>query len=159
MSSFAKSAAILALTLAAGAPVAAQSVPNLTGTWTMAADKSDFGPMPAPTLRTDVIDHREPAITIKRSIQNPGAATATFELKYAVDGKQYTNTTPQGDVTSTLKWDAQVLVIISQVPTPGGTAELTDRLSLSADGKTLTFDRTIAVQGQEFKQKVVLVKQ
>ena len=160
MRSLAQSAVILALTLAARTPASAQSVPNLTGTWVMAADKSDFGPMPAPTSRTDVIDHREPAITIKRTILNSGAAAAaSFELKYAVDGKPYVNTTPQGDVTSTLKWASRVLVITSQVPTPGGPADVTDRLSLSEDGKTLTFDRTMAVQGQEFKQNVVLIKQ
>lgn len=159
MSSLARSATVLALIFAAQTRVAAQGVPNLTGTWTLAADKSDFGPMPAPTSRTDVIDHREPAITIKRTILNSGsAAAASFDLKYAVDGKPHTNTTPQGEVTSTLKWDGAVLVITSQVPTPAGTAEVTDRLSLSADGKTLTFDRTILVQGQELKQNVVMVK-
>ena len=156
----ARSAIVLALCFGAQHAAVAQAVPNLTGTWTMAADKSDFGPMPAPKARTDVIDHREPALTIKRSIQSPGAATAAvIDLTYAVDGKPYTNTTPQGEITSTLKWDGKVLVITSQVPTPGGTAEVTDRLSLSEDGKTLTFDRTIAVQGQELKQTVVMLKQ
>lgn len=155
-----RSAVVLALPLTVIAPVAAQDVPNLTGTWVMAAEKSDFGPMPAPKTRTDVIEHREPTITIKRTIQNPDAAAPVIvDLKYGVDGKSYTNTTPQGQVTSTLKWDGRVLVITSQVPTPAGTAEVTDRLSLSEDGKTLTQNRTIVVQGQELNQTVVLVKQ
>ncbi len=155
-----RSAAVLALSLATIAPAAAQDVPNLSGTWVMDAAKSDFGPIPAPATRSDVIDHREPALTIKRSILTPGAAApSVVDLKYQVDGKPHTNTTPQGDITSTLKWDGKVLVVTSQVPTPGGPADVTDRFSLSADGKTLTQNRTIAVQGQEIAQIIILVKQ
>jgi hypothetical protein len=159
MSRFSHFVALLALPFAALTPVWAQAVPNLTGTWVMAADKSDFGPMPAPKVRTDVVDHKEPNLTIKRSLSGPDGAPVSVDLKYAVDGKTYTNTTPQGDIKSTLKWDGKTLVVTSQVPTPNGDAEVTDRFSLSDDGKTLTQNRTIAVQGQEIKQTVVLIKQ
>jgi hypothetical protein len=45
------------------------------------------------------------------------------------------------------------------VTTPQGAATITDRYTLSADGKTLTQARTIAVQGQEIPQTLVLTKQ
>ena len=159
MPRFSHFVALLALPFAAIAPARAQAVPNLTGTWVMAADKSDFGPMPAPKVRTDVIDHKEPNLIIKRSLSGPDGAPVAVDLKYAVDGKAYTNTTPQGDISSTLKWDGKDLMVTSQVPTPNGAAEVTDRFSLSDDGKTLTQNRTISVQGQEIKQTIVLIKQ
>src|SRR5450756_1203608 len=34
--------------------------PNVTGTWKLILAKSDFGPLPAPTSRTDVIEHNDP---------------------------------------------------------------------------------------------------
>lgn len=156
----ARYASLIALALAPFGSATGQSVPNLTGTWVLSADKSDFGQMPAPQGRSDVIDHKEPALTIKRSIQGPDASSsAMLELKYVVDGKPHVNSTPQGDITSTLKWEGNVLVVTSLVPTPNGEAGIVDRMSLSADGKTLTQDRTISIQGQELKQTMVLVKQ
>lgn len=136
----------------------AQSAPNLTGTWALDAAKSNFGQLPAPQNRSDVIDHREPQLTIKRTILQDGTP-ASLDLKYTIDGKPHPNTTPQGQITSTLTWEGRVLVMKSQVPTDGGAAEIVDRMTLSSDGKTLTQDRTISVQGQEIKQTIVLVKQ
>jgi hypothetical protein len=151
---------LLALALAASATAAtAQSVPNLTGTWVMDAAKSDFGPMPAPKSRSDVIDHREPSLMIKRTIVQDGGASATIELNYGIDGKTYPNTTPQGTITSTLAWEGPVLVITSHAEVQGGTADIVDRMTLSADGKTLTQARTILVQGQEINQAFVLARQ
>lgn len=151
---------LLALALAASATAAtAQSVPNLTGTWVMDAAKSDFGPMPAPKSRSDAIDHREPSLMIKRTIVQDGGPSATIELNYGIDGKTYPNTTPQGTITSTLAWEGPVLVITSHAEVQGGTADIVDRMTLSADGKTLTQGRTILVQGQEIKQTFVLAKQ
>ena len=49
--------------------------------------------------------------------------------------------------------------MVCEVDTTQGPATLTDRWSLSADGKTLTQTRTINIQGQELKQTMVLAKQ
>ena len=47
MSSLSRLSGFLGLALLALPPLAAQKVPDLTGTWVMALDKSDFGPLPA----------------------------------------------------------------------------------------------------------------
>ena len=149
----------LLLTLALPATAVAQA-PNLSGTWVLQKDKSDFGMMPAPNGRTDVITHAEPSITIKRSIDSDQTGKVTSDLVYAVDGKEWKNKTADGnELTSTLKWDGPVLVVTSLISTPNGDATITDRFSVSADGKTLTQDRLIAIQGQELTQKMVLAKQ
>jgi hypothetical protein len=136
----------------------AQHAPNLSGTWVLQVDKSDFGMMPAPTSRTDVIDHQDPKLTIKRTVVAGGAETVG-NLVFGVDGKPYKNMMGTSELTSTLKWDGPVLVVTTLTSTPQGEVTLTDRFSLSADGKTLTQDRSISVQGQELTQKLVLVKQ
>ena len=45
----------------------AQSKPNFSGTWKLNLAKSDFGPLPAPDSRTDVIDHNDPTMKINTS--------------------------------------------------------------------------------------------
>ena len=147
----------LLLTLALPASAVAQA-PNLSGTWVLQADKSDFGPMPGPTSRTDVIDHKEPKLNIKRT-QEGAQGSVSSELIYEVDGKAWKNKAGESDLSSVLKWDGAVLVIVTDITTPQGEAVITDRYSLAADGKTLTQDRVISIQGQELTQKLVLVKQ
>ena len=147
-------AALLALAATLPAIVDAQSVPNLSGTWVLVPEKSEFGAMPAPAGRTDVITHQEPKLTIKRTVGG-----ATFDLVYAIDGKPWKNSIPQGEVTSTLAWDGPVLVMTSSLPMQGNELLINDRLSLSADGKTLTQARKLTVQGQDTAQMLVFAKQ
>lgn len=150
----------IALFLALALPAAAAAqAPDLTGTWVLQVDKSDFGMMPAPTSRTDVITHKEPSLTIKRSITTANGDLSS-DLVYATDGKPWKNTMSDGnELNSTLKWEGPVLVVTSTLNTPQGEATITDRFSLSADGKTMTQDRVIAIAGQEIAQKMVLAKQ
>ena len=149
----------LLLTLALPASAVAQA-PDLSGSWVLQVDKSDFGPMPALTSRTDVITHKDPSLTIKRTIVSAQQGSMSSEMVYGVDGKPWKNTTSDGsELTSTLKWDGPVLVVTSLINTPQGEATITDRFSLSPDGKTLTQDRAISIAGQELAQKMILVKQ
>jgi hypothetical protein len=145
------------LGVAPGASVA-QHVPNLSGTWVLQADKSDFGPLPAPTSRTDVVDHQEPKLNIKRTTVQNGTEVVG-NLVFVIDGKEYKNMMGPQELASTLKWDGAVLVVTTGTSMQGADVTLVDRYSLSADGKTLTQDRTISVQGQTLTQKLVFAKQ
>lgn len=151
-------ALLMVLCVAAPTTSYAQTTPNLSGTWALQVDKSDFGPMAVPTKRIDVIEHQEPKLTIKRTIVFPTGET-TSTLVYAVDGKPYKNVAGGAEITSTLKWDGPVLVMTSTVASPQGEVGITDRYTLSGDGKTLTLVRTLSAQGQEATQTMVLVKQ
>lgn len=145
---------LVAIALAAAPMLRAQSAPNLSGTWVMVPEKSDLGGMASMGARTDVIDHREPKLSIKRTLGDQ-----TINLTYEVDGKPWKNTIPQGDVTSTLKWEGAVLAIHSTLTAQGNDVTVEDRYSLSADGKTLTQARTVLVQGQQISQTFVFAKQ
>ena len=159
MRSMRAAAALLAIALALPAVSAARQVPNLTGTWVLQADKSDFGMMAAPQSRTDVIDHQEPKLTIKRTMVTAAAGESQVNLVYAVDGKPHKNMAGPSELTSTLSWEGRTLVTVSTVDTQQGQVTITDRLTVSEDGKTLTQQRTLSAQGQEAKQTMVLVKQ
>lgn len=150
--------AFTALSLTAPAPVHAQAVPNLGGTWVLQVDKSDFGPLPGPLSRTDVIEHHEPKLVIKRTVASAAGET-TSDLSYEVNGKPWKNMVGSNELVSTLRWDGSVLVMVSTVATGQGDATITDRYTLAADGKTLTQVRVWSVQGQEISQTMLLSKQ
>jgi hypothetical protein len=159
MRSMRAAAALLAIAFAVPAVAAAQQVPNLSGTWVLQADKSDFGMMAAPQSRTDVIEHQEPKLTIKRTVVTTAAGESQVSLVYAVDGKPHKNMAGPSELTSTLSWEGRTLVTVSTLDTQQGQATITDRLTLSEDGKTLTQERTLSIGAQEAKQTMVLVKQ
>ena len=153
---------LLALALVGSAATASaqtSSVPNLSGTWVLQVDKSDFAGMLVPTSRTDVVDHQEPKLTIKRSVTANGQET-TSNLVYVIDSKPYKNMVGPNEYTSALHWEGSTLVSVSTVQDPrAGEVTITDRYDLSPDGNTLTQKRTLSAQGQSATQTIVLAKQ
>jgi hypothetical protein len=135
----------------------AQNRPNLNGTWVLQVDRSDFGPMPPYTSRTDVFDHREPALTITRTVVSP-AGEITTKLVLAVDGKPHQNRAGESAITSTLRWEGTTLVMVTAASTPEGDVTYQDRFTLSADGTTLTQVRTIRAGGEEASQTMVFAR-
>jgi hypothetical protein len=152
-------ATLMAFALAMPAASLAQDVPNLTGTWVLQADKSDFGGAPAPQSRTDVIVHQEPKLTIKRTVVAAPAQENTINLVYVVDGKPHKNMAGPDELTSILSWEGRTLVTVSTVEMAPGLVTITDRVSVSDDDKTMTLLRTMSVQGQEAKLTMVFAKQ
>lgn len=146
------------LALLASSTAGAQDRPNLSGTWTLVADRSDFGPMPGPASRTDVIEHDGANLKVTRT-QSAQGNEMSATMVYMIDGKPHVNTPGGQEVSSVLSWDGAVLVITSTVQTPQGEASLVDRYSLSADGKELTQARSIAIAGQSLAQTMVLIRQ
>jgi hypothetical protein len=155
-------AAVALAVLAAPAPASlhAQQVPNLSGTWVLQTDKSDFGMMPAPKSRIDVIDHQEPKLNIKRTVSTSAGDTTSSNLIYQVDGKPYKNMVGPNELSSILHWEGTTLVMATTVETPNGTVTITDRYTLSADGKTIAQARTFSTGGQDVgNQTMLLLKQ
>lgn len=146
----------LTLGLAAG-PLSAQATPNFSGTWALDLARSNFGELPAPQSRVDVIDHQEPRLVIKRTTVNAGTEVLT-SLTYVVDGQPHQNSAGGAPVSSVLKWEGTTLVVTSTLTTPQGEVSITDRMSLSADGNTLTQARTLSLQGQAMAQTMVFTR-
>ncbi len=130
------SASVLAAAIAlAASPAAAQQKPNFSGDWKINQVKSNFGDVPAPDTFTRKIVHAEPSITIDEEQGSPIGVQQT-QRKMTTDGKESTFNASGADVKATAKWDGNSLVVVSNVPAIS--IAYNDRMTLSADGKTLT---------------------
>lgn len=132
--------------------------PNFSGTWTLNVSKSEFGALPGPSSRTDVIEHSDPVFkdTVKQeSAQGP----QTLTLTYTTDGKEATNEQGPMTVKSNLSWDGDNLVIDSKTNVQGNDVTIRQVWTLSADGNTLTVNAHLAAAALgETDQKMVFDK-
>lgn len=135
----------------------AQSKPNFSGEWKMVPAKSDFGMMPAPTTAVQKITHNDPELKVVNT-QTGDQGTFTTESTYTTDGKECVNKGRMGDVKSTLKWDGNALVIDSKLDFQGTEVAITNRWTLSEDGKTLTMNMHFASGMGEGDAKIVYEK-
>jgi hypothetical protein len=132
----------------------AQTKPNFSGTWKLNVAKSDFGPLPAPDSRTDVITHNEP--TIKVDVDSKGGqGDFAGTINYTTDGKEATNKMGPRDVKSTLAWDGSHLVVNSKLSINDAEITVKTVWMLSDDGKTLTQDGHITSPMGELDTKQV----
>jgi hypothetical protein len=132
--------------------------PDFSGSWKMDADKSQFGPIPAPTSMTCKISHKDPDLSIEQQ-QSGAQGDQTMSFKYSTDGKETTNSLMGNDVKSKAAWEGKVLVVKSSLDAGGTEVKLTSKYSLSDDGKTLTQALSISAPQGDFDMTYVLVKQ
>ncbi len=152
-------ASVLALVaVAALCPVLhAQAKPNFSGEWTMVPEKSDFGPMAAPTQMTRVITHTEPSLKIVTTQNSPDGPT-TINTAFSTDGKPANNMVNGSPMTTTGKWDGDTIVLTSHLTMQGMDIGIEDRYALSDGGKTLTVTRNFTTPDGPATAKIVLVK-
>lgn len=138
--------------------VFAQQKTDFSGTWKLNVAKSDFGPLRGPTSRTDVITHKDPALS--NSVTADGAqGKQQYTVSYTTDGKEAVNKIGEREIKSTLKWVGSNLVISSKFVynDTDVTSEVT--WALSPDGKTLTISAHFTSTMGEADQKFVFEKQ
>lgn len=149
---------LAAVTAAALTATPAAAKPNFSGTWKLVADKSDFGPMPAPDKMEYVIDHKDPDFKAKVT-QAGQQGEVTMDVNYNTEGKETTNTMRGNPVKSTTKWDGDKIVINSKIDFQGNEITLSDAWSLAEDGKSVTIVRKVNSPMGELEMKIVLAKQ
>ena len=152
---------LLSITFLIALPVAsafAQQKPDLTGTWKLNVAKSDFGVLPGPESRTDVIAHKDPALS-----NNVTATSAQgkqeYTLNYTTDGKEVLNKIGERELRSTLKWAGTDLAITVKTVYNGADVTGEGTWVLAADGKTLTISLHYASPMGETDQKLIFEKQ
>ena len=136
----------------------AQAKPNFSGDWKMNVAKSEFGMMPAPTSSVQKITHSDPDLKLTIT-QVSERGEFTSNNAYTTDGKECVNKGRMGEIKSKLKWDGDALVIESKADFGGNDVTITDKWSLSEDGKTLTINRHFASSQGEGDAKQVFEKQ
>jgi hypothetical protein len=116
----------------------AASKPDLSGKWHLNLDKSWQAGGARLHYQSIVleIDHREPAIRIVQTVDG-GAKVIPIEVK--TDGVPVKSNILGGEAISWAKWENHTLVSYLRRDTGGGRMlEIVRRLSVSADGKTMT---------------------
>ena len=141
---------------------AALAAPNFSGNWKINASKSKSGgQFPLPDKFERKVTHAEPNIqvtTVRSGFQ--GGDDVTQEAKYTTDGKETTNPGFGGsEMKSVAKWDGDALAIQSSASTGNGDFTITERWSLSSDGKVLEVKSKVAGGFGEFETTYVLDKQ
>jgi hypothetical protein len=155
MRSFITSALLVAV-LATSASAADK--PNFSGDWTLDAGKSEFGPMPGPASMTRKIEHSDPGLTVTQATTGGPQGDQTMTMKYSTDGKETVNQFMGNDVKAKANWDGKTLVIAMTADFGGNEIKLTNKWTLSDDGKTLTDASHIAMPQGEFDMTYVMTK-
>ena len=124
------------------ARVTAAPPTNFSGDWKLNVERSNFGGMPAPTSLTQKITHEEPALKVV-SQQSGDFGDMTTDFSFTTDGQACENKVMDFVVKSTLKWDGPVLVVDSTMDIQGNSMTMTDRWSMSGDGRELVIDRHV----------------
>jgi hypothetical protein len=127
-----KLASLFALALST-LTLAAQSKPNLTGTWELNTDNSDLGGAPISKLTVQV-EHNNPVLKYTAT-GNAGGEDFSESETISTDGKP---TKDSRGATVTAHWDGKALVI--ETTSPDGATSDSSRLVLSADAKTMSRD-------------------
>jgi hypothetical protein len=130
--------------------------PDFSGEWKMNPAKSDFGAVPPPDVLTRSITHKEPALTIVE-VQRGLSGNQDGTRKYVTDGSPTTFQSSGTAVKSSANWEDTTLRVQSEVDMLGLTFD--DRMTLSADGKTLTSMVGINSPQGKIDLKVVFDKQ
>ena len=138
------------------ATVQPASKPNFSGEWQFNVAKSNFGPLPPPTLMNRTITHTEPALTIVEA-QQSAMGDQKSTRKYVTDGSEITFEVQGVVVSSSATWKESALVFVSRVDAAG--LSFTDRMTLSLDGKTLTSEVHISSAQGDADITVVFEKQ
>jgi hypothetical protein len=147
----------LALLTVAALP--ALATPNFTGDWKLNASKSTFGQMPAPDSMTYKVTQTDPKLTVD-SKQSGQMGEFARTNNYTTDGKESSNEGFQGStMKSTAKWDGDTLAIETKGSFGDNEVTITQKWSLSTDGKTLTVAQAIKSPQGEFELKYVFDKQ
>jgi len=133
--------------------------PNLTGTWNVDLEKSNFGGLEAPQSARYLIRHL--GSKLEMQYEQDGRIT---RVDVTPDGEEHVlETGPDTENLARVYWSGAVLVFEGRIrPMASSNAppvKWTSRWSLSPDKKVLTIDRHIATEQGSVDQKVVFEKQ
>ncbi len=146
--------------LVVGIGTAFAARPDFSGEWKLNTEKSEFGPAPAPSSRTDKIVHKDPSMKITRT-QTLNGNQGTSELTCTTDGKDcdVAISGAAAKFSATFQWVDNVLTFDAKSTYNGGPLTIHEKWALSPDGKTITIQRHLAVSIGEVDQTLVLEKQ
>jgi hypothetical protein len=147
-----------ALAVAVLSTTALADKPNFSGDWSLNIDKSNLGPMPPPTSMTRKVDHKDPAMSMTQATVGSPQGDQTFTFKLTTDGKESTNEMMGAQAKTKATWEGDTLVVNVALEIAGTEIKLTEKWSMSADGKTLTDNTHFVIPQGEFDLTYVMDK-
>lgn len=166
------SASVLHAQAAAPSPAPAASVilapaasQDLSGTWKLNLEKSNYDQVPPPQDETIVLTQKGPVFTIATTSDND-RGKEVYTLPFTADGAD--TPTPKGTfadtaalqfVSSKGEWKGGALVLTQKILYENSPGTLTSTFKLSPDGKTLTRVMDISVDQGMFQTTSVYDKQ
>lgn len=128
---------------------------GLSGRWVMDAERSSYGRMPLPKSYVEVIDQKEPVITISTTSEEQRGEMKSF-MKLTTDGRESLNEINGNEFRSTSRWDGPKL--ITTVTGDRG-MRMVEVRSVSADGKTQTVETYMGeIRGNPQIKRVMVKK-
>jgi hypothetical protein len=134
--------------------VAADSTPNLSGTWKMNQQTSDAGS--EIKSRVDTIEHKDPKLKIT-TVQDDENGKNTVVREYITDGRQMSQAVLDTDRKSSARWDGNVLVIETNVN--DGAYTIRDRWILADDKRSIRIDREFSNSQGSRTLRILLEKE
>src|SRR6266404_3619357 len=143
---------LLAIAVAALLP-AEEKKTTLSGRWVMDAEHSSYGRMPLPKSYVEVIDQKDPVITITTTSEDQRGEMKSF-VKLTTDDRENLNEINGNEFRSKSHWDGAKL--ITTVTGDRGMRMVEVRF-LSADGKRQTVETYMGeVRGNPQMKRVML---
>jgi hypothetical protein len=127
---------------------------SLSGRWVMDAERSSYGRMPLPKSYVEVIDQKEPVITVSTTSEEQRGEIKSF-MKLTTDGRESLNEINGNEFRSTSHWDG--VKLITTVTGDRG-MRMVEVRSISADGKTQTVETYMGEIRGNPQMKRVMVK-
>jgi hypothetical protein len=141
------------------------ATPNLSGTWKLNLDKSEFGQIPPPSSETDVFTQNANDLKIAISSDNErGKEVYTIPLTIGGDETPtpkdaFPDSAEFKILSSKGEWQTGTLVVLQKISYQGGAGTIRSIYTLSLDGKVLTKESHISLDLGEFDYKTVFDKQ
>lgn len=129
--------------------------PNFTGVWELICGESEFGFLPPPQSRLDVIRHEEPRLQV-RTRQKDANGDVTIERDLTIGGEVAVIAIRGRERRLRAYWDGAALVVETCSEVSGKARRIEDRWTVDASGEWLTIARLHEQPGGPVHQKLRL---
>lgn len=145
----------------------AQGKTDLSGTWKLNVDKSEFGPVPGPSTQTDVIEQNGPTVKVSVNAETE-QGKLQYTMSFTTDGKEITispdapGAHPNPEVTLqtiSASWQGATLDVNQKLTYGDEPVTGVSHYALSPDGKVLTITSDYQSQMGDATRVFVFEKQ